>query len=207
MAYHCWMIQYRLKGQIRVPCASIIALNIMDDQTLVDRILNREERALYEFYARYKGKLFLFIHRKVDKESDCEEILQDTLFAFLEALRDFHGKSSVKTFLFSICSHKIIDYYRRKKLKHIVFSQLPQLENLVSPLIQPEEALDKTLIKEKISRVFAEILPRYREILVYKYVEGRSVEDIASILRLSFKSAESRLFRARKAFVDSYTSM
>lgn len=174
------------------------------DLFLVERILSRDERALAEFYTRYKGKLLLFIRRKVDKESDCEEILQDTLFAFIESLRDFHGKSSVKTFLYSICHHKVIDYYRRKKLRHIVFSQLPQLENLVSPLLQPEEVLDKTLIREKISRVFAEILPRYQEILTYKYVEGRSVEDIAKMLRLSFKSAESRLFRARKAFVETY---
>ena len=176
------------------------------DGLLIERILARDERALSEFYARYKGKLFLFIRRKIEKESDCEEILQDTLFAFIEALRDFHGKSSIKTFLFSICSHKIIDYYRRKKLRHIVFSQMPQLENLVSPLLQPEEVFAETLIREKISRVFSEILPRYREILTYKYVEGRSVEDIAKMLRLSFKSAESRLFRARKAFVEAYGS-
>jgi len=177
------------------------------DMHLAHRILAQDERALREFYCRYKGVLLVFIRRKVEKESDCEEILQDTLFAFIEALRDFHGKSSIKTFLFAICNHKIIDFYRRRKLRHIVFSQLPQLENLISPLLSPEEVLDETLMKEKISRVFAEILPRYREILVYKYIEGKSVEDIARILRLSFKSAESRLFRARKAFVQLYTSL
>lgn len=178
-----------------------------NDAKLVEQILAREEHALLRFYNRYKTKLLAFIRQKVNKESDCEEILQDTFFAFIEALRDFHGKSSVKTFLFSICSHKIIDFYRRKKIKHIVFSQLPQLENLVSPLLQPEEALDRSMVQEKISRVFTELLPRYREVLVYKYVEGRSVEDIASLLRLSFKSAESRLFRARKAFVEIYSSI
>ncbi len=176
----------------------------MDDAQLVERILRRDERALYIFYHRYKEKLLAFIRKRVDKESDCEEILQDALFAFIEALRDFHGKSSVKTFLFSICQHKIIDFYRKKKIKHVVFSQLPQLEQLMSPLLRPEESLDETLVREKISRVFSEILPRYKEILVYKYIEGRSVEDIAKMLRLSFKSAESRLFRARKAFIQAY---
>ena len=39
---------------------------------------------------------------KVNNQFDAEEILQDTLFAFLEALRDFHGTSSLKTFLFAI---------------------------------------------------------------------------------------------------------
>lgn len=174
------------------------------DEELVAKILQRDENALKEFYGRYKGKLFTFIRGKIDKEQDCEEIFQDTFFAFLEALRDFHGDSSIKTFLYSICHHKIIDFYRRKKLKHIVFSQMPQLETLVSPLIEPEEALDETLIRERISRVFSELLPRYRDILYYKYIEGRSVEDIAQLMRLSFKSVESRLFRARKAFVEAY---
>src|SRR3989344_7733431 len=149
------------------------------DEELISLILARDRGALSLFYKRYKSKLLSLIRSKVDKEEDCEEILQDSLFGFLESLRDFHGMSSVKTFLFSICHHKIIDFYRRKKMKHLVFSQVPQLETLISPLLVPEEVLDETLAREKISRVFAAILPRYREILVYKYIEGRSVEEIA----------------------------
>lgn len=93
----------------------------MDDDALIQRILKKDERALHEFYMRYKNKLFLFIKRKVDKESDCEEILQDSLFGFIESLRDFHGKSSVKTFLYSICSHKIIDFYLTEKTQTYCF--------------------------------------------------------------------------------------
>jgi RNA polymerase sigma-70 factor (ECF subfamily) len=177
------------------------------DEELVTLMLSRDETALHEFYHRYKSPLFRFIRGKVGREEDCEEILQDTLFGFLESLRDFHGKSSIKTFLFSICHHKIIDFYRRKKIKHVVFSQVPQLEALISPLMAPEEELDATLIKEKIMKVLSAILPAYREILVYKYFEGLSVEEIAAKLSLSFKSAESRLFRARKAFVEVYTTV
>jgi RNA polymerase sigma-70 factor (ECF subfamily) len=177
------------------------------DQELAQAMLSRQEQALHEFYSRYKSPLLRFIRGKIDKEEDCEEILQDTLFGFLESLRDFHGKSSIKTFLFSICHHKIIDFYRRKKIKHVVFSQVPQLEMLISPLMAPEDELDATLVKEKIMRVLTIILPSYREILVYKYFEGLSVEEIAEKLSLSFKSAESRLFRARKAFVEVFVSI
>lgn len=179
--------------------------NVMKSDTdLAYGILSKDKRSLFEFYHRYKHQLFWLIRTKVNKEEDCEEILQDTFFAFLEALRDFHGKSSIKTYLFSICHHKIIDYYRRKKMKHIVFSQLPQLEALVSPLLQPEEEFDSQVIKEKIRSALASLVPLYREILVYKYLDGLSVEAIAEKLSLTFKSVESRLFRARKAFVAAY---
>lgn len=174
---------------------------------LIDKILARDRGALFTFYRQYTPKLASFIHAKISEPQDAEEVLADTLFAFLEAIRDFHGNSSVKTFLYSIAHHKIIDYYRRKKLKQIVFSRAPGLEQFVSPLVGPEEALDSKILREKIYSVLSRILPRYRTVLVSKYMENLSVADIAKKFAISFKSAESQLFRARKAFVELFISI
>lgn len=177
------------------------------DATLITQILSRDRKALLTFYRTYAPKLSRYIAGKISRPEDAEEILQDTLFGFLEAIRDFEGKSNIQTFLFSICQHKIIDFYRRKKIKHAVFSQMPQLEALISPLMNPEEELDATLAREKIHSVLERLLPRYRQILVMKYLEGRSVAEIAGKLALTFKSVESQLFRARKAFVELFISI
>jgi len=177
----------------------------MDESVLVKNILAHDRHALHEFYHVYTPKLRNFIRRKINNDNDGEEILQDTLFSFLEALRDFHGQSKVSTFLFSICQHKIVDFYRKKKIKHIVFSQMPQLEGLVSPLLNPEEELDATMLTEELRRAFGNILPQYKIILQMKYIEEKSVSDIAQKFACTFKSAESLLFRARKAFVRAYS--
>jgi RNA polymerase sigma factor (sigma-70 family) len=169
--------------------------------------LLHDRKSLHAFYHEYAPLLRRFIQTRVSSPLDAEEVLQDTLFAFLEGLRDFQEKSSVRTYLYSICQHKIIDYYRRKKIKHLVFSQVPQLEMLVSPLMGPEAKLDETLVKEKIQKVLSKIAPVHRQVLVLKYLEQVSVEDIAHKLSISFKSAESRLFRARKNFVALFISI
>lgn len=179
----------------------------MDDATLITRLFARDRKALLAFYRQYAPQLQRYIRGKIARQEDAEEILQDTLCAFLEGLRDFQGKSSVKTYLFSICQHKVIDYYRRKKIKHLVFSQMPQLETLISPLVGPEEALDKMLVKEKIQKVLARLAPFYRQVIVLKYMEQASVADIANKLSITFKSAESRIFRARKSFVEVFLSI
>lgn len=179
----------------------------MDDKTLVARLFARDRRALLLFYRGHASDLRRYIRPRVAAGEDAEEILQDTLYAFLEGLRDFQGKSSIRTYLFSICQHKIIDYYRRKKIKHLVFSQMPKLEMLVSPLLGPEAVFDKTLVREKIQSVFARMQPSYRQVLILKYLEQVSVEEIARKLSITFKSAESRLFRARKTFVEAFLSM
>lgn len=179
----------------------------MDDATMIQHILSGDRWALHSFYHTYTSKLTRFISAKINNPKDAEEILQDTLYAFLEAIRDFAGRSTVQTFLFSICSHKIVDFYRKKKIKHVIFSHAPHLESLISPLLNPEEHLDTVLLKEKISRVLGRILPRYRDILLMKYIDGLSVGAIAQKFTVSFKSVESQLFRARKAFVALFLSI
>ncbi len=177
------------------------------DDDMISKILLRDRRTLLVFYRRYAPKLSRFIAGKVANQEDAQEVLQDTLYAFLEAIRDFQGQSTVQTFLFSICQHKVVDYYRKKKFKHAVFSQMPQLEAIISPLISPEEQLDATLVKEKIHSVMGRLLPRHRQILLLKYLDGLSVEEIAKHLAMTFKSVESQLFRARKAFVEHFISL
>ena len=179
----------------------------MEERTLISQILARDRRALSVFYHRYSPLLAAYIRARVGDPQDAEEVLQDTLFAFLEAIRDFHWQASIKTFLFSICHHKVVDYYRRKKLKQLVFSRAPNLELLVSPLLSPEEELDMTILKGKIAKALSGLLPHYRTILVSKYMDNLSVADIAKKFAVSFKSAESQLFRARKAFVELFLSI
>lgn len=176
----------------------------MDEATLIDEIIHRNRRALHVFYHTYGPKLSRRIGAKIANPKDAEEILQDTLFAFLEAIRDYTGKSSVETFLFAICNHKIIDHYRRKKILHTVFSKTPNLEALVSPVFNPEEALDAALIKEKVRAVLGKMIPQYRSVLKLRYLDNLSVSEIAQRLATTFKSVESQLFRARKAFVEAF---
>lgn len=172
----------------------------MNERDLVKRILSGNEKALLYFFRHFQRSLAGYISKKIANEADVEEILQDTLLATIEGLRDFSFRSSLFTFICSIANHKIIDFYRRKKIKNIVFSKLPEVEPLLSTLLGPEEKLDEELLRQKIKETFKAITPKYEKILKLKYIYGYSVAEIAQKLSISFKSAESQLFRARKAF-------
>jgi RNA polymerase sigma-70 factor (ECF subfamily) len=178
-----------------------------DEKSLTEGILSHDKRALFQFYRTYAPKLSRYIEGKVHNPKDAEEILQDTLFHFLESLRDFQGRSHVQTYLYAICNHKIIDFYRKKKFRHTVFSQIPQLEALVMELTTPEDQLDAVLLKEKIIRAFEKLVPQYRTLLQSKYMDGLRIDEIAKNFATTAKSIESRLFRARKAFVKAFISL
>src|SRR3989338_8203612 len=143
------------------------------EKALVNRILAGDEAALNAFYKKYYPSLYTFISKKINSPEDIEEILHDSFLATIEALRDFSFKCSLFTFICSIANHKVIDFYRRKKIKKIVFSKFESIEPLLSSIFGPEVILDEEILKENI--------------------------------KTTFKSAESQLFRARKAFVSVYS--
>ena len=175
------------------------------ERQLIERLLSRDETAFTVFYQRFAPKLAAFINRKIGDDKDAEEILQDTLFAFLDKVRDLTGKSSLSTYLCAIANHKIIDYYRKRKLKQVVFSQFPEgVVELLATVVGADKQLDEQFLKEKIERVFARIHPHYRTLLLLKYRDGFDVVEIAGKLACSFKSVESSLFRARQAFRNLY---
>lgn len=178
----------------------------MTEDQLIESVLKGDEEALRVYYFTYKAKLLRFVQTRVNTSEDAEEILQDTFVASLESLRDFTGKSALYTFLCSIAKHKVIDFYRKKKIKAIVFSQIPEnIRPLVSTLLKPEDEFDLMELKLQVKRVLAVIKPIYSQVLRLKYLEGFSVLEIAKKLVLSVKSIESLLVRARKAFAAQYS--
>lgn len=173
------------------------------EQLLVKRILKGDEKALFAFYRNFSPKLLSFIKRKTNYPEDAEEILQDTLLSSLDALRDFTFRSSLSTFLHAIAKNKIVDFYRKKKLKKILFSQIPQLEAIFSSFVGPEDVLEKKQARINFERALKSLSPRYQKILTLKYFDGKTVYQITKELHVTFKSAESMLFRARMAFAKA----
>lgn len=177
---------------------------VSNEETIVREILRGKEKALRQFYHLNAPKLTNFIRQRVSNEKDVEELVQDTLLATIEGLRDFRFQSSLFTFMCGIGKRKVIDYYRRKKIKRIVFSRIPAIEPLLAILTTPEDTLDEKLLEQKISRTFTKLSTEYQTILKLKYIHEWSVDKIALELNMSFKSVESMLFRARKKFVQVY---
>lgn len=174
------------------------------DSHLLLRLINRDELALVEFYSKHKQPLLIFIQKTINDHGESEEIMQDVFLNFIEGLRDFRSQSSLKTYLYSIAKYKIIDKLRRKKIRKVFFSHIPAfiVDSFATVLL--DDQLDRDYVVQKIDKILNHLPHDYAHVLRLKYIEGFSVKDIAVKLNLPFKTTESLLFRARKAFVVEY---
>lgn len=179
----------------------------MKDQELVQLLTQGDEKALIELYNSYQKPLSNFIYKRIHDAAQTEEILQDVFIQSLESLRDFRFQCSIKTFMYTIARNKVIDYIRKKKIKKVLFSTLPSY--IVEGLIQIDfnEEIEKKELQEKMERAFSELPHEYQVILRLKYIEDKSVEAIAEMLLKTFKSTESLLYRARRAFIKTYSTL
>ena len=151
-----------------------------------------------------RQRLIRFVSRRVVDPQDIEDIVQDTLISIFDSLPLFKSQSSFLTWAFSIAKHEIADFYRKKKIKQIVFSKLPFLKELVSEALGPELAYQELETKRRIVKTLKNLSEGYRRVLRLKYIDGLSMRDIAARLGITVKAVESRLSRARLAFQKVY---
>ena len=152
------------------------------------------------FYKKYYLGIRGFISKKIDDEGVVEELVNDTLMAAINSQTNFNHKCSEFSWLCSIAKHKVIDYYRKKRLKTILFSAFPMFEDIADKALTPERDCLKNELKREIKRTFTELEKGYREILRLKYIDGLKIDQIARLMKISIKAVESRLVRARRQF-------
>jgi len=157
-----------------------------------------------DFYQKYYLGVRGFVSKKIDDEGLVDELTNDILWAAFESLPTFNHNCSEFSFICSIAKHKIIDYYRKKKLKTILFSASPIFEEIADKAIGPERDALKNELKSEIEKTFGEIKEGYSKILRLKYIDGWRVDKIAQMMKLSIKAVESRLIRAKRQFQQSW---
>ncbi|MFA7301528.1 MAG: sigma-70 family RNA polymerase sigma factor [Candidatus Shapirobacteria bacterium] len=157
-------------------------------------------KEIWEYYNGIKA----FIGRKIDDEGTVEEITNDVMWAAIKSRDSFAKKSAEFSWICGIAKHKIIDYYRKKKLKTILFSINPKFEEIADEALSPERDILKNELKNEIKATFDEISEGYANILRLKYVTGLKTNAIAILMKTTIKAVEGQLKRAKIKFRENW---
>ncbi len=171
--------------------------------TLIQRLHNGEEKAVSEFYYLYSKQILYYLQKRVSKEI-AEEMLSDVFLDAVDSLHTLRIDTNLKAWLYKIAHNKTVDYYRKRKIKTVLLSQVPYLDIIAAEIHEPEFQLEKNAIKQKIEKTLYAISDKYRKILTLHYEEQVPVLELAGVFNLSPKATESLLYRARQSFITAY---
>ncbi len=187
-----------------------------DDRSLVVRLLRGDETAFEHFFDTYSTRLYRFASARVRNDGDAaEEIVQLTLSKALAKLATYRNEAALFTWLCTFCRHEISAYYaRRERLapETSLVEDSPDVRAALESLgAMSTSGPDEQYRRREVARlvqVTLDSLPEpYGDALEWKYIQGWSVDEIASRLRVGPKAAESMLTRARQAFRDAFFAL
>ncbi|KKQ29768.1 MAG: RNA polymerase sigma factor [Candidatus Levybacteria bacterium GW2011_GWA2_37_36] len=172
--------------------------------SFIKRILAGDSEAVIEFYKSYSPKILSYLSKKLPHLEDAQEITNDVFLEAIDSLSFLQKEKNVSAWLYRIAHNKMVDFYRKRKIKSILLSQLPFLQIVASEINQPEFQFEKNKIRDNIEFALRSLSTKYQKILKLHYEENVQVKMLAKIFNLSFKATESLLFRARQSFKLAY---
>ena len=170
----------------------------------IKKILQGDEQGVIDFYKENSPKILYYLIKRLPRKEDAQEILNDVFLETIDALPTLRKEENLSAWLYKIAHNKVVDFYRKRKIKSFLFSQMPYLELIAGEISQPEFQLEKNKIRDRIEASLHAVSNRYQQILRMRYEEDMSVKNIATTLNLSFKATESLLYRARQDFIKAY---
>lgn len=173
------------------------------DIPLIDRLLAGDSKAATELYYAYCTKITRYLKKKLPEE-EVQDVLNDIFFEVIDTISLLQKKEKFGSWLYQIAHNKVVDFYRKKKAKTILMSQIPFFDFVDQEVHQPEFQYEKKKIKERIEIALHTLSEPYRKILQLHYEEHIPVKRLAVLFHLSDKATESLLFRARKSFQRAY---
>lgn len=172
--------------------------------SLIQKVLAGDSKATLEFYRHFNPKITQYVKKKLATDEDVQEIVNDIFLEAIDSLPRLRLHENVLAWLYSIAHHKIVDFYRKKKIKSVLLSQAPFLEIMEKEINQPEFIFEKNKIRDSIEQTLKSLSEKYQKILRLHYEENIPMKEVAKKLNVSFKAAESMLFRARQSFKKIY---
>lgn len=172
--------------------------------SFIKRVLKGDSKAVVEFYKSYSPKILSYLSRKLPRPEDAQEIANDVFLEAIDSLSMLQKEQNTSAWLYRIAHNKMVDFYRKRKIKSILLSQLPFLQIVANEINQPEFQFEKNKIRDRIESALHNISQKYRKILILHYEEKVPVKNLAITFNLSFKATESLLFRARQSFKIAY---
>lgn len=160
------------------------------------RFLDGDNESFREIVDEYYDMLTLYINTYVKNPDVAENLAEDTFVKLVTKKPKFKGKSSFKTWLYSIARNMALDY-----LKSLTKAQLMQIEE-IKEIASDEYIEDSFLIEERkiiINRALRNLKYEYRQVIWLKYFENMSAKEISIVMKKSQNSVEHLLSRARES--------
>jgi RNA polymerase sigma-70 factor (ECF subfamily) len=177
--------------------------NAKNDFNVVSRAKEGDQKAYAELMQRYKDSIYFMALKMVNNKDDAMDLTVETFGKAFENLEKYKPEFAFSTWLFRIATNNCIDFIRKRRLNVVSLNTLNDQDGeerqfeVRSENLNPEESSIKKQENEKLKNIVDQLPSRYRTLIILRYFEEQSYEEIAQQLDLPLGTVKAQLFRAR----------
>ncbi|HWG21186.1 MAG TPA: sigma-70 family RNA polymerase sigma factor [Terracidiphilus sp.] len=167
---------------------------------------HQEAGLLDQLIVRYQHRLLRYLLYLTSSRELAEDLFQEVWMRVLVRGAQFNGKARFDTWLFTIARNLVIDYRRKRTLTSLdeLFEgssedDRPMTFEITDGQPTPFDRMAGVEDRERITGALLELDTVYREVLVLRFHEDMSLQEIAAVTRAPLSTVKSRLYRGLAA--------
>jgi len=169
----------------------------LNDQQLILRYLDGDERCFEELLSRHKQKIYTSIYLFVKDQSLAEDIFQEVFIKIIDTLRKgkYNHEGKFLQWAMRISYNMCVDYFRRSKRR----PQVSPTETFdIFDVLQvsddnAEQSIIRSQTHEKVRALVDLLPPEQREVVILRHYADMSFKEIAKLTRVSINTALGRM--------------
>jgi RNA polymerase sigma-70 factor (ECF subfamily) len=177
-----------------------------ENLAVADGLKRQEAGLLDELIVRYQHRLLRYLLFLTGNREMAEDLFQEVWMRVLTRGGQFNGKARFETWLFTIARNLVIDQRRKRTMSSLdeLFEtgsddDRPMSVEVADGQPTPFDSFASIEDREHIATALLQLDTLYREVLVLRFHEELTLEEIAKVTRAPLSTVKSRLYRGLAA--------
>lgn len=186
-------------------------LNDDNDNRIVEKILSSKKHMFETLVERYKNGIMTLLYRFLGNREEAEDAAQDTFVRAFKYLKSYDSKAKFSSWLFKIATN--CAYQQLSKIRKRAFESLDDAK-VGSKVAEPEDTAsspEKVVVDgEKagmLQQALIKLPDHYREVLILRFMQDLSYNEIAEIMDIPVSSMKVNLHRAKARLMNVYKEL
>ena len=171
-----------------------------DQEHIIARARRGDAHAFEQLVTAYRNQVFRLALRMCGNEADADEVAQEAFLSAWKGLPNFRGESRFSTWLYQLTTHAAIDLMRREK-RQAAAEDIDEITT-ADDGPSPQQQVERTETQREIRSALMQLPEEYRQVLLLRFMQELSYEEIGRALKLPVGTVKSRLNRAKAQLKD-----
>jgi|SRR6185312_713011 len=189
--------------------ARVVEWTLRENVEIARGLRRRDPELLDRLIERYQHRLLRYLVFLTGNRELAEDIFQETWIRVMERGRQYNGKAKFDTWLFAIARHLVIDWSRKKTTASLEGLQEQygndQAFDVPATGPSPFDAVTSRESRESVQAALSQLDSVHREVLVLRFHEELSLDEIASVTNAPLSTVKSRLYRGLAALKPAFS--